>query len=167
MLKSLHPLLGLSATRPSERQRVGPATALWLTRFAVLALTGIAYTAPSAAELREGHFRIGVLVAVSASTTPSMAAFVQELQKLGYAEGGNTVIDVRSAEEDIERLPALAKELEALAPNVIFAGGTPPVMALKSLGTSIPVVFAGSATIRCVADWSKAFPTPGRISPGY
>ena len=74
MLKSLHPLVGLSATRPRERQRVGHAAALWLTRFAVLALTGIAYTAPSAAELREGHFRIGVLVAVSPSTTPSMAA---------------------------------------------------------------------------------------------
>ena len=160
MLKSLHPLLGLSATRPSERQRVGPATALWLTRFAALALTGIAYTAPSAAELREGHFRIGVLVAVSASTTPSMAAFVQELQKLGYVEGGNTVIDVRSAEEDTERLPALAKELEALAPNVIFAVGTPPVMALKSLGTSIPVVFAGVGDDPVHRGLVKSFPHP-------
>ena len=161
MVKSLHPLLGLSATRPSERQRVGPATALWLTRFAALALIGIAYTAPSAAELREGHFRIGVLVAVSASTTPSMAAFVQELQKLGYVEGGNTVTDVRSAEGDTERLPALAKELEALAPNVIFAVGTPPVMALKSLGTSIPVVFAGVGDDPVHRGLVKSFPHPG------
>ena len=127
----------------------------------MLALTGIAYAAPSAAELREGHFRIGVLVTVSASTTPSMAAFVQELQKLGYVEGGNTVIDVRSAEEDIERLPALAKELEALAPNVIFAVGTPPVMALKSLGTSIPVVFAGVGDDPVRSGLVKSFPHPG------
>jgi putative ABC transport system substrate-binding protein len=106
-------------------------------------LISTAWTNASAAELHEGHFRIGVLVAVSPSTTPSMAAFVQELQKLGYVEGQNTVIDTRSAEGDPERLPALAKELAALRPNVIFAIGTPPVMALKSLGTSIPVVFAG------------------------
>jgi putative ABC transport system substrate-binding protein len=161
MLKSLHPLLGLSATRLREKQRVGHATALWLTRFAVLALTGIGYTAPSAAELREGHFRIGVLVAVSPSTTPSMAAFVQELQKLGYIEGGNTVIDARSAEGDTERLPALAKELEALAPNVIFAVGTPPVMALKSLGTSIPVVFVGVGADPVRSGWVKSIPRPG------
>lgn len=71
-----------------------------------------------------------------------MAAFVQELQKLGYVEGQNIVIDARSAEGDMGRLPHLVKDLVAVAPNVIFAVGT-PVMALKSSGTSIPVVFAG------------------------
>jgi putative ABC transport system substrate-binding protein len=110
--------------------------------FAALALFVIERT-PSAAELREGKFRIGVLVAVSASTTPSMGAFVQELQNLGYVEGQNIVIDARSAEGDMGRLPHLVKDLVALAPNVIFAVGTPPVMALKSSSTSIPVVFAG------------------------
>ena len=109
----------------------------------MLALIGVAYTVPSAAELREGRFRIGILVTVSASTTPPMAAFVQELEKLGYVEGRNTTIDARSAEGDMGRLPHLAKELAALAPNVIFAVGTPPVMALKSLVAPIPVVFAG------------------------
>ena len=109
----------------------------------MLLLIGVAYSTPAAAELREGHFRIGVLVAVSASTTPPMAAFVQELQKLGYVEGRNTVINTRSAEGDMGRLPDLAKELAALRPNVIFAVGTPPVIALKSSGTAIPVVFAG------------------------
>jgi putative ABC transport system substrate-binding protein len=72
-----------------------------------------------------------------------MAAFMREMQKLGYVEGQNTIIDTRSAEGDMQRLPRLARELVALSPKVIFAIGTPPVMALKSLGTSIPVVFAG------------------------
>src|ERR1700758_422332 len=91
--------------------------------FTVLGLIGIAYTVPSAAELREGRFRIGILVAVSASTTPPMAAFVQELQKLGYVEGRNTTFDARSAEGEMGRLPDLAKELATLAPDVIFAVG--------------------------------------------
>ena len=128
--------------------------------FAVLLLVGFAHTAPSA-ELREGHFRIGILVAVSPSTTPSMASFVRELQKLGYVEDRNTVLEVRSAEGDMERLPALAKELDALAPNVIFAVGTPPVTALKSLGTSIPVVFAGVGGDPVRSGWVESIPRPG------
>ena len=136
------------------------------TSFVGLALIGAAHTAPLAAELREGHFRIGVLVAVSASTTPSMAAFMKELQRLGYVEGQNTIIDPRSAEGEMGRLPDLAKELVTLAPDVIFAVGTPPVMALKSSGTSIPVSLPESASIRNKAVWSKALPTRGPISPG-
>jgi len=127
----------------------------------VLLLIGIANTAPSAAALREGHFRIGVLVAVAPSTTPSMAAFVQELQKLGYVEGQNTIIDTRSAEGDPGRLPALARELAALRPNVILAVGTPPVMALKSLGTSIAVVFAGVGGDPVQSGWVESIPRPG------
>ena len=92
---------------------------------------------------------------------PIDGRFVLELQKLGYIEGGNTVIDTRSAEGDTELLPALAKELEALAPNVIFAVGTPPVMALKSLGTSIPVVFAGVGGDPVRSGWVKSIPHPG------
>jgi putative ABC transport system substrate-binding protein len=134
--------------------------------FAVLLLIGVAYSTPAAAELREGHFRIGVLVAVSPSTTPSMAAFVRELQRLGYVEGRNTVIDTRSAEGDPERLPALAQELAALRPDVIFAAGTPPVIALRSLGTSIPVVFAGVGGDPVRSGWVESFPIPAQTLPG-
>jgi hypothetical protein len=99
MFKSLHLLFGPPTKPPREGQSAVHKSALSL-----LALIGIAYAVPSAAELREGHFRIGVLVAVSASTTPSMAAFVQGLQNLGYVEGQNTVIDERS-EGEMGRLP--------------------------------------------------------------
>ena len=161
MLKSLHLLLGRATERQVDRLRAPHKPALLLALgFAALALFVIGYT-PSAAELREGKFRIGVLVAVSASTTPSMAAFVQELYKLGYVEGQNTVIDVRSAEGSMERLPDLAKELVTVAPEVIFAVGTPPVMALKSSGTSIPVVFAGIGVDPVQSGLVKSFPHPG------
>jgi putative tryptophan/tyrosine transport system substrate-binding protein len=134
----------------------------WLTTsFAVLALIGIAHAAPLAAELRDGHFRIGVLVGVDAPTTPSMAAFVNELQKLGYVEGRNTVIDMRSAEGKMGGLPDLVKELVALGPDVIFAVGTPPVMALKSSGTSIPVVFAGVGGDPVLSGLTKSLARPG------
>ena len=158
--------MGSVKAMPQRRAFSSPSRhklARWLAKaFAVLALIGIAYTAPSAAEVREGHFRIGVLVAVSASTTPSaMAAFVQELEKAGYLEGRNTVIDVRSAEGEMERLPDLVKELVAVAPDVIFAVGTPPVIALKSSGTSIPVVFAGVGDDPVRSGLVKSFSHPG------
>ena len=90
-----------------------------------------------------------------------MAAFVQELEKAGYLEGRNTVIDVRSAEGEMERLPDLVKELVAVAPDVIFAVGTPPVIALKSSGTSIPVVFAGVGDDPVRSGLVKSFSHPG------
>jgi len=162
MLEPLDFLFGLVAKRQRERQRARHKPVLRLaTSFVGLALIGAAHTAPLAAELREGHFRIGVLVAVSASTTPSMAAFMKELQRLGYVEGQNTIIDPRSAEGEMGRLPDLAKELVTLAPDVIFAVGTPPVMALKSSGTSIPVVFAGIGVDPVQSGLVKSFAHPG------
>ena len=39
-------------------------------------------------------------------------------------------------------LPNLAAELVRLKPDVIFASGTPPALAVKKATTSIPIVFA-------------------------
>src|SRR5215831_15279578 len=162
MLGLLPLLLAPATKRQREKASAQYEAVLWLaTAFAAIALIGAPYAAHSAAELRDGHFRIGVLVAVSASTTPSMIAFVKELQKLGYVERQNTVIHVRSAEGETGRLPDLAKELVALAPDVIFAVGTPPVMALKSSGTSIPVVFAGLGGDPVRSGWVESIPRPG------
>jgi putative ABC transport system substrate-binding protein len=66
---------------------------------------------------------------------------VQDLAKLGYVEGQNTIFEARSAKGDDRLLPGLAAELVALKPNVILAVSTPPTMALKESGTSIPIVF--------------------------
>ena len=48
-------------------------------------------------------------------------AFRQGLSDLGYVEGRNLVIEIRSAEGKAERLPALAAELVALKVDVILA----------------------------------------------
>ncbi len=48
-----------------------------------------------------------------------------------YVEGRNLVIEIRSAEGKLERLPALAAELVALKVDVIVAGGTPAALATK------------------------------------
>jgi putative ABC transport system substrate-binding protein len=95
------------------------------------------------AQIRGGHFRIAFLAASAFSKNPNAPYFTDELRKSGYVDGQNLALEVRSAEGQPERLPVLAAELVTLHPDVIVALSTPSVIALKSLGTSIPVVFIG------------------------
>ena len=84
-----------------------------------------------------------------------------DLCKLGYIEGKNTIFEIRSTEGDLNRAPAIAAELVALNPDVIFTTFTPAVMALIQTGTTIPVIFAliGSDLIRLGV--IESIPRPG------
>lgn len=73
--------------------------------------------------------------------------FTQGMRELGYVEGKNLKMEWRSAEGKVERLPALAAELVRLKVDVLVTGATPPALAAgKTLGVTIQVVEAGSAT---------------------
>ena len=80
------------------------------------------------------------------ATTPSrnLEAFKQALNRLGYAEGRNYVLDAQFADTDQSRLPALAKELVDRGVDVIVTIGTPTVLAAKKATAMIPIVMAGS-----------------------
>ena len=85
--------------------------------------------------------RIGYLVA-SHDAPRLREAFRQGLRDLGYVEGRNLVIEIRSAEGKHERYPALAAELVALKVDVIVAsGGTPSALAAKQATGTLPIVF--------------------------
>ena len=47
--------------------------------------------------------------------------FLAELKKLGYVEGKNLIVERRYAEGLLDRLPALAAEIIAFRPDLIFA----------------------------------------------
>jgi putative ABC transport system substrate-binding protein len=82
--------------------------------------------------------RIGYLS--PAPDTPLLEAFRQGLRDLGWVEGRNVAIEVRSAEGKYERLPELAAELVRLKMDVIFASTTPAALAAKHATTTIPIV---------------------------
>src|SRR5437899_555996 len=68
--------------------------------------------------------RIGYLTAGSLSAQSArIKAFRQGLSELGYVEGKNIVIEWRSAERKLDRLPALAAELVRLKVDIIVTAG--------------------------------------------
>jgi putative ABC transport system substrate-binding protein len=72
---------------------------------------------------------------------PYLSAFKQRLQDLGWIEGRNVRIEYRFTGGVTERMRVAARELVALAPDVIFATTNPAVAALLQETRTIPIVF--------------------------
>jgi putative ABC transport system substrate-binding protein len=87
--------------------------------------------------------RIGVLMAASNDPVGQawVAAFQDGLQKLGWTDGHNVRIDIRWG-VGADALGAYATELVGLRPDVIIAGATSALAALKQATGTIPIVFS-------------------------
>jgi putative ABC transport system substrate-binding protein len=73
------------------------------------------------------------------------AAFRKGLSEIGFVVGRNVVIEFRYAEDQNDRLPALAAELVRRRVAVIFCRGAVELTAAKAATTTIPIVFTTAA----------------------
>ena len=81
--------------------------------------------------------------AESPPTSPAWktrSRFVQELQKLGWLEGQNIILEYRWADMQPSRLSTLAAELGRLPVDLIVVDDTPAIRAITHATTSIPIV---------------------------
>jgi putative ABC transport system substrate-binding protein len=129
----------------------------------------VAWSVAARAQQTERLRRIGVLT-FSAESDPegqsSIAAFREELRKLGWIKGRNIAIDIRWAAADLELMKRFAKELAALQPDLILTSSTPAAAAMLQATRTIPIVFV------IVADpvgsgFVESLPRPGGTATGF
>ena len=108
-------------------------------------LGGASVAWPLTARAQQGDRvrRIGVLSPLAADHPESqarMAAFLKELQQLGWSDGRNMRIDYRSG-TSAEPMRRHAAELIALPADVVVANGGEAVEPLAQATRSVPIVF--------------------------
>src|SRR5713101_9988027 len=71
---------------------------------------------------------------------PAFAGFREKFRELGYEEGRNVRLEIRSADAQPERLPGLAAELVGMKTDVIIPVFAPPTRAAINATKQIPIV---------------------------
>ena len=135
-LRSSNPHSG----NPKSTNQKRPRRPKWLG-LSVIAFVLLVAGAVAPAQQPAKIPRIGYLTGVPLSANSArVEAIHQGLRELGYVEGKNIVIEYRSAEGKLDRLPALAAELVRLKVDIIVSAGLGPTRALKDATTTIPIV---------------------------
>jgi putative tryptophan/tyrosine transport system substrate-binding protein len=111
-----------------------------------IALSAVLFALGVSAEAQQPRkvYRVGRLSGGISSSTFAYDAVRRELRELGYIEGKNISFELRYAEDNPERLAALADELVRLKVDLIIAGGPNDGLTAKKATKTIPVVFNDS-----------------------
>jgi len=94
-------------------------------------------------------YRIGFLISASAMVAPTTDAFREAMRELGYIEGKNYVLEIRTRGPKTDQLSNLAAELVGLKVDILLTRGFPALRAAKEATSTIPIVMqTGSDPVR-------------------
>jgi len=83
---------------------------------------------------------VGVLLRMALPDDPVVPAIREGLRRFGYVDGTNIRIERRAAENQVDRLPALARELVALGADIIVVGVEPAARAARQASSTLPII---------------------------
>jgi putative tryptophan/tyrosine transport system substrate-binding protein len=113
--------------------------------------------------------RIGLLMGWSESNSDFhdfVAAFADELARLGWIDGRNARIEQLWTNADVNRARVLAQELVATQPDVIVTSTTHATAAVKRESNTIPIVFT-VVSDPVGSGFVAALPRPGGNITGF
>lgn len=111
----------------------------------VLGAAAMAWSATARAQQDERVRRIGVMLPVApddAEVQIWLAAFLQALAQSGWTLGRNMRLDIRWGMANAAKIRQHAKDLAALAPDVILTAGTSTTAPMLEATRTVPIIFA-------------------------
>jgi len=121
----------------------------FITLMGAAAAPSLFWPLAARAQQSERVRRIGVLTGGPRPDDPdaqaNVAAFLEGLQKLGWADGRNVRFDYRWGLGQADAIRRQAAELVALAPDVILSSGTASLAPLMQAKPAVPIVFVNVA----------------------
>ena len=140
-----------------------------MNRRELIALFGSTAALSWPVSARAQQRRIGVLHDYAEGDPEGQAqitAFRQELQKLGWMDGGNAQIEYRAGAADADSVRTYAAALIAHGPDVVLGAGGTIVAALQRASRTVPIVFV-NVTDPVGGGLVASLARPGRNATGF
>ncbi len=127
----------------------------------LLALGSTALANPLGAQQSRRMPVVGLLITHPPVNSLVVTLMRDGLRKYGYEDGRNVRLQVRTALGQLDRVPALAKELVLLPVDVIVVVNEIALRAVTEATSSIPIVLVGYITEPVSAGWIESYRRPG------
>ncbi|MBY5034801.1 ABC transporter substrate-binding protein [Streptococcus gallolyticus] len=142
----------------------------WVKKLAVtslVAISGLALVACSSGEKKadSNSVKVGILQYMEHdSLSAARKGFVAELEKAGYKEGDNLILDYQNAQGDQANLQTISEQLVG-DNDMVLAIATPSAQSLATASTEVPILFT-AVTDPVSADLVNSIKKPGGLLTG-